>query len=105
MGQSTALATQRCLVEGKKEGLYLHEAFSHLILLEARVRRVVTKQLLSERMVLQLLLLLPAVRPTMGASSDRLSAAPLVQVYLPPVCLPATAESWPCYLLAQFPAA
>jgi hypothetical protein len=92
MGQSTALAIQHCLVEGKTEGLYLQEAFSRLILPEARVRRVATKQLLSERTVPQPSLLL-AVRPTMKASSDRLLAAPPVQVYLLPVCLPATAES------------
>jgi hypothetical protein len=92
MGQSTALATQHCLVEGETEGLYLQEASSRLILLEARVRRVATKQLLSERTVPQLPLLL-AVRPTMKASSDRLPAAPPVQVYLLPVYLPATAES------------
>jgi hypothetical protein len=104
MGQSTALATQPCSVEGKKEGLYLREVFSRLILPEAHVRRVATKQLLSERTVPQLPPLL-AVRPTMKASSDRLPAAPPVQAYLLPVCLPATAESWPYYLLAQFPAA
>jgi hypothetical protein len=104
MGQSTVLATQHFSVEGKTEGLYLREVFSRLILLEAHVHPVVTKQLLSGRTVRQLPLLL-VVRPTMKASSDRLSAVPLVQVYLLPVCLPATAESWLYYLLAQFPAA
>src|SRR5271170_393280 len=105
MGQSTALAIQHCSVEGKMEGLYLREVFSRLILPEARVRRVATKQLPSGRTVPQLPLLLLAVRLAMKASSDRSSAAPPVQVYLLPVYLLATAESWPYCLLVQFPAA
>jgi hypothetical protein len=104
MEQSIALATQHCSLERKREELYLHEVFSRLTLLGAHVRRVAVKQLLSWRTGLQLPLLL-AVRPIMKASSGRPSAALLGQVFLFPVCLLATAESWPYYLLAQFPAA